>query len=953
MPGKSIRDFLPPDLVPHALETIQHVFDTGESLREEYSAAIPDGMSWHEVSLSAKWGKDQVITGVVGVVLDITERRRAEESVRQSEERFRGILTSLHETTIVMYDRDGKYLDVWMASDLEQRYGITGKSVVGKSIHDLLPQDLQVHALESIQHVFDTGQSIREEYRVPFPNGEFWHDISISPIWGKSGEVTAAVGFVRDITERKRVEEALRESSEKYTSLFDSTPIPTVVLDGDGNIVDINMAHVEHIGGGKATREDYIGKNVLAFPTIVKAGAGELYEKALKGNTVEAMDIYYPTVTRGIGGYFNLKASPVFDQNGEVSYVIATHDETTERRRTEEALRESEQFSRAVIANSPLGISVRNRYGKLLSVNQAWRDFWQIPEETVREYMAADPDELNLDEKDDYLGKYQSDVIKVYREGGLIRVPEICVNDHRSGKTRWVSHIFYAIKDADGQVDRVVILTNDITVRKQAEEELRQSETRFRQLSAATWEGIAIHEDGIILEANDQYFDMFGYKPEELIGRSAVALTLTPDSAEKVQKQFAEKKLGPHTLMGKKKDGTEFPLEVHVKSMEYHGRPARVVAIRDISDHKKAEAALRESEAKFRRITERSFDAILVTDTEGNLSFASPSTKSVLGYDPKGMIGRNVSEFVHNNSLPEFAYGFAENVQGRSVEGMQIAMIGSEGRTVYAEINSTAVVKDGRVIGTQSIVRDISLRRRAEEMLKEAYDEQSRQLRQVAGGLAHDVYNDLFPVAASIHKLKKRMAESDMPEDHRNSKLLNLMDKAVRRAIDLTESVNLYSKLDRSQIEAGTNLASAIDDVVDQNRDLVSDLDIALEILVPESIDVSCPRIQVFHLINNLLLNAVDAVRESETKTIRLSATSDSDRVRIEIEDSGHGIQPEMLSRVFEPFFSTRPKTGTGLGLAIVQRVVDLSGGKIEVESSLDKGTLFTIILPGNVGTQK
>ena len=137
------------------------------------------------------------------------ERKRAEEALRQSDERLKGILSSLHETMIVVFDREGNHVSVWGTLELDKRYGIRSTEFVGRSLMDIFPLQDAKERLTRIQHIFETGESWRDEYLLHFPGGDFWHDISFSPIRGPSGEVSAVVGFIRDITERKRAEEEL------------------------------------------------------------------------------------------------------------------------------------------------------------------------------------------------------------------------------------------------------------------------------------------------------------------------------------------------------------------------------------------------------------------------------------------------------------------------------------------------------------------------------------------------------------------------------------------------------------------------------------------------------------------------------------------------------------------------------------------------------------------------
>jgi diguanylate cyclase (GGDEF)-like protein/PAS domain S-box-containing protein len=167
------------------------------------------------------------------------ERTRVEEALRQSEARLRGILSSLHETMIIVFDREGKHVSVWGTPELDKRYGIRSNEVVGRSLMDVFPLQEAKERLIRIQHIFKTGESWRDEYLLHFPGGDFWHDISFSPIQGPSGEVSAVVGFIRDITERKRAEEELA-----YLASHDAlTGLPNRMLFNDRLKLALAQAH--------------------------------------------------------------------------------------------------------------------------------------------------------------------------------------------------------------------------------------------------------------------------------------------------------------------------------------------------------------------------------------------------------------------------------------------------------------------------------------------------------------------------------------------------------------------------------------------------------------------------------------------------------------------------------------------------------------------------------------
>ena len=141
--------------------------------------------------------------------------------------------------------------------------------------------------------------------------------------------------------------------------------------------------------------------------------------------------------------------------------------------------------------------------------------------------------------------------------------------------------------------ERIELLEQSELRLRRTEEELTESEKRFRQLSKASFEAIAIHEGGVLLEANEQYFDMFGYKRDELINKSAISYTIAPESRDLLKNQIASNSSETYSAMGLKKDNSKFPMEIHIKKMNYKGRKARVAVIRDITERKQAEEMLR------------------------------------------------------------------------------------------------------------------------------------------------------------------------------------------------------------------------------------------------------------------------------------------------------------------------------------------------------------------------
>jgi len=178
---------------------------------------------------------------------EITERKRTEEALRQSEGRLEGILSSLNETIIILFDRQGKHKSIWTPSEIEERYGFRSKDVVGMSLSDIFPPDDASRRLAAIQCVFEKGEPLHDECLTHVPGGDFWNDVYFSPVRGASGEITAVIAFIRDITMNKRAEQALRESEEKFRNLAEQSP-NMIFINKGGRVVYANRRCEEIMG---------------------------------------------------------------------------------------------------------------------------------------------------------------------------------------------------------------------------------------------------------------------------------------------------------------------------------------------------------------------------------------------------------------------------------------------------------------------------------------------------------------------------------------------------------------------------------------------------------------------------------------------------------------------------------------------------------------------------------
>ena len=262
-------------------------------------------------------------------------------------------------------------------------------------------------------------------------------------------------------------------------------------------------------------------------------------------------------------------------------------------------------------------------------------------------------------------------------------------------------------------------IVRDITERKRVEEALRESEARFRRLSDATFEAVAIHKRGVLLGANDQYFEMFGYTPDELLGKQALPLTVAPAAREHLMKQVESGGLGLYESIGLRKDGTSFPIEIRVREAEHEGQRIRVGAIRDITERKRVEEALRESEEKHRVLIETTATGFVFLDADGRVLDANDEYLRLAGYDKREQIlGRHVTEWTAEYDQARNDAEVKKCVASGSVRGLEVDYMHPDKTVVPIEINAS-ILGAGNSLKIVALCRDITERKRAEAALHE------------------------------------------------------------------------------------------------------------------------------------------------------------------------------------------------------------------------------------------
>ncbi|HSY25520.1 MAG TPA: PAS domain S-box protein [Polyangiaceae bacterium] len=480
---------------------------------------------------------------------------------------------------------------------------------------------------------------------------------------------------------------------------------------------------------------------------------------------------------------------------------------------------------------------------------------------------------------------------------------------------------------------------------------LRRSEARYARLAEAGIVGVVISEMGPrILEANDAFLRMLGYTRDDL--RAGLRWDALTPPEWRVSEQVLDdlRRSGVAQVREKEylhKDGRRVPVLVGAARFE---PDEAITFVLDQSDAHRAAEALRRSERLFRAVVESSPDAVSLLDRDGRFIYASPAAVRIAGLVQGGLVGTSVFDLIAPADLEAYRNRWQECVDNPNVRlRHDFELRPVDGVTRSLESIRTNHLDDPNLGAIVTLVRDVTDRRRLEEQLRQS--QKLEAVGKLAGGVAHDFNNLLSVILSYCDLLAPGFASSPAGEDLREIR------RAGESAASLTKQLLAFS---RKQVMSPKviDLSTTINEMDRMMRRLIGD-HIELVTLAEEHLGrVKADPHQLEQVVMNLVVNARDAMPQGgklvvETANVELDpahalglGVPAGPYVRLAVSDTGEGMVPAVLERVFDPFFSTKGESGTGLGLATVFGIVRQSGGAISVYSEPGRGTTFKLYFP-------
>jgi two-component system, cell cycle sensor histidine kinase and response regulator CckA len=877
---------------------------------------------------------------------DITDRKRAEERLRQSEEEFRRIVENLQDA---FYRADMNGILTFLSPASERIAGYRPEEGVGRPIRLFYADPLERE--EFMKLILKDGFVNNFEARLVHKDGHIvWVSTSARLYKDKQGNLAGVEGIARDISNRKKAAEAVRASEAKYRRLHETMSDAFVMADMSGRIQETNQAYQDMLGYS----EEELRKLTYVDLTPEKWHSYEasiIEEQILQRG---CSDVYQKEYRKKHGTIFpvELRTFLIRDETGQPSATWSIVRDISKRKTMEEALRHSEEKFRLIFEFSPLGVVHFDQTGTITECN----------DNLVAIIGSSRKQLIGIDAMHDVRDPNMRGAIKEALQGRTGHY-EGLYSSITAPKTTPVKCDFAPILSEDGTVLGSIGIVEDITERKKAEEALFESETRFRRLMEHSPMAIAVTDmKGEVEYLNKKFGELFGYTIQDIPTLDHWWYKAYPDpqTAERVRSEWlhamkeAEKKgmeAGPTEREVRCKDGTTCVVDFRKTVVDRWA----IHTLLDITESKTQKEALRESEQMFRLLSEQSLMSVAILQ-DGVYKYTNQAMSDLCEYSPEEIAAWGPEEFlavVHpaDRSLVLEQARLKQTGDPAQKVNYPFRIVTKSGKTKWVEIYSKTVRFRDRSANLLTMI-DITGRKQAEERLLQS--QKMEAIGTLAGGIAHDLNNLLQVVLGHADMLLLREVM-----DEKSGRSVKAIRRAARNGADLVGRILAFSRKSDPDMKA-----------VDLNEE-VRRFDELLRRTIPKmiSLEMSLAKnplmirgdsSQIEQILLNLAANARDAMPEGGRLVFETGYATIRDEyfqihpgvkpgkyVLLTVSDTGHGMARNILDRMFEPFFTTKqPGQGTGLGLSMVFGIVKSHGGHITCYSEPGTGSTFKIYFP-------
>jgi PAS domain S-box-containing protein len=854
-----------------------------------------------------------------------------------------------------------------------QLLGYSKEEIVGKLIKKFLP----IKDYKKIKKIIEDLDIIKQELvnvLLLHKTGNYiWHEGKIESFLSKEGEKKILVIF-KDITERKQVELIIKDSKEKYQSIIRNIKEGYYEVDLKGKFTYANDALCKFLG---YSREELLGKSFKI--TTVKKTSDIVFETFNKVYRTEIeKNIFQFQVIRknGDNAFFETSVYLKYDSKGKkIGFYGIVRDIT--RRKEEEKkkevleeqfkiklaqtvrlktneLKESEEKYSNLFQHSNDGIFFHDLDGNIMDVNQ----------KVLEQFGYTKNEILSLKVPQLHPISEQSESKKAFEEiskKGFIRFEINFKKKNGEIFPAEVSSSLFSI----GDKKFIQGIMRDITLRKQSEENLRESEKKYRNMINNLDLGFyQVNWNGDLLNHNPAFNQLLGYeRNENLANINVLQFWQMPEEREKYLDELRSSgSIQNYTVHSKKKDGQNIVLQLNSHLIkDENDNPIKIQGlISDITEKFELERKVKESEIRYRNLIESVPFSIALVDQKGVVIYCNPATERLLGYSEEELIGHEFRKLplINPKFLPEMLKRFGRVSKGEKLPPFETELYTKDGNLIWINYQ-TSLVKLGENFLIQAILYDTTERRKADLLVQQEI-EKLKELDQIRKDLISRVSHELKTPLVSVcgaSELLLELFRDDIKED--TIELIEMIEKGGTRLKHLVDNLLNITRIEYNKFKLEMNfhnLSDVVRDVSNELNYLIKRRQLELRLDLPDKLIFKFDRLRIEQVILNLLSNSIKNTPPMGKIYIKL--IKNGSWAELLVKDTGIGLTREEMARIFSRFGKIERYgegleyidiQGSGLGLYISKEIIDLHKGKIwSASAGRDKGSTFTVKLPIN-----
>lgn len=892
-----------------------------------------------EINASLVHDADGNPSHIQSILRDITSRKAAEIKRRQDEARYRALFEQTNDMVFII-GLDGRLLTANQQG--LDALGYTAEEYIGTQIVDMGPPGDKPRREGVLKRLF-AGEKI-PTYEITYHRKDgttFPVETNVTLVYDADGNPSHIQAISRDISERKDAERKQREDEARYRALFEQSNDLIALIGLDTRVIDANQQLLAMTG---FTHEEIIGHSLSHIaPQNDDERRVSRIQRLLKGERLPAHEM---VMYRKDGTAFpvEVNASLVYDADGKPSHVQSIIRDITERKESERKQREDDARYRALFEQTNDMVFLMSLDSMVLDVNQQGASAlnYRVDELIGQPVtLIANPHGTEADHRVDIISRLKAgEVIPTYEH-----------DFYRKDGSSFTAEVTVAlVHDSHGNPTHIQSVIRDITERKAAERQQQEDAVRYRALFDQSNDMVYLVDlDLNIITANKQALQTFGYTAEEIHNLPLEAIVPTDEIGKTMRtrdRMLAGEKIPIYERIFVKKNGERFAAEVNVALVyDVDGNPRHFQSIsRDITDRKQAQA-------RYRALFDQSRDAVFIVSLRDYLVMVNPQAAEMTGYTIGELLQLQYDELVIESERAASQVIFDRLKEGQLLPVYERTFRRKTGDHFPVEINAVLVRDtDGNPLHIQCVVRDITERKRAQghQIDLAIARERVHVLQEFIDHASHDFGTPITNIKTSLYLLRKAANNPKKLEEY-----IERLETHANRLERLLGDLLAMSRLEKDSTGkmryARLNVNMLIREVAARQANVITAQGHELNLELADDLPlILADKMALSDAFTEILENAAIYTESGGTITIR--SEKDDDAVQIEFQDTGIGIQPGDLERIFNSFYraDTARSTdtgGTGLGLAIAKKIIETHDGSITVTSTPGEGSTFIVRL--------